>query len=75
MLSIAGSKCINLHEENKRLRKWKQDRIELDQRLSEEAYEGIRKSCEDLQKSLEEQSKYFEEKIVQLDGKNNVEEL
>jgi hypothetical protein len=68
-LSFIGCKCIDLLEENKRLRKWKKDRIELDQRLSKEAFENISKSCEDLQKSLEEQSKYFEEKIVQLDGK------
>jgi hypothetical protein len=67
--SIASSISITLHEENKRLRKWKEDRIELSQRLSEETFENIRKSCDDIQKSLEEQSKYFEEKIVQLDGK------
>jgi uncharacterized membrane protein len=53
---------VGLHQENKRLRKWKNDRIELDRKLSEEAFENIRLSCEEIQKSLEEQSKYFEEK-------------
>jgi O6-methylguanine-DNA--protein-cysteine methyltransferase len=72
--SIAGSMCIDLHEENKRLRKWKQSRIELDQRLSKEAFESIRNSCEDIQKSLEEQSKRFDKKlVVQMDGKKIAE--
>lgn len=66
--SIACSICIDLHEENKRLKNWKQSRIEFDQKMSAESYEKFRKNCEDIQKSLEEQSKYFEEKIVQLDG-------
>ncbi len=63
--ALIGSICVDLYKENKRLRKRINERAELDQRLSEEAYESIRKSCEDIQKSLEEQSKYFEEKVLQ----------
>ncbi|WP_144700183.1 hypothetical protein [Fictibacillus phosphorivorans] len=65
--SLVCSLCIDLHEENKRLRKWQQSRVEHDQRLSEEVFDSIRESCEEIQKNLEGQFKYFEERIVHLD--------
>ncbi|MCM3730059.1 hypothetical protein M3196_00045 [Fictibacillus nanhaiensis] len=56
---------ITLYKENKRLRDWKQSRIEFDQRLRADSYEKIRLSCEQIDKDLKEWNDKYASKTTE----------